>query len=95
MNTLDEVGYVYELAKELMEEREKDYKGSWREEGLGSAVHSAYKKGSQMRTMFESGRWKENIERFKEDTLDGINYFVFVFRHLEKFEECQKQIDGP
>jgi len=96
LKTLDEVRYIYEKAMALMEEREKDYEGSWREEGLGSSVHSAYKKGSQMRTMFESSRWKENIDRFKEDCLDGINYFVFCYRHLERLEEgCQKQTDGP
>lgn len=85
--TIDEVGYVYERAKELMDEREKDYEGSWREEGLRCAVASAYKKGSQIRTMFENGRYKENIPRTKEDCLDGINYFVFCYRHLEKEEE--------
>lgn len=87
MNTLEEVGYIYEKAKKLMGEREKDYQGSWREEGLGSAIHSAYKKGSQMKTMFESGRWKENMERIMEDCLDGINYYVFCFRHLDNFLE--------
>lgn len=87
MKTTDEVGYIYEKAKELMDEREKDYEGSWREEGLGSAVQAVYKKGSQIRTMFENGRCKENIPRTKEDCLDGINYFVFCYRFLDKEKE--------
>ena len=82
----DELGYVYEKAKELMNERERDYEGSWREEGLECAVASAYKKGSQIRTMFENGRWKDNIPRTKEDCLDGMNYFAFCFRHLDLIE---------
>jgi len=90
LKTVEETGYIYERAKALMEEREKDYQGSWREEGLGSAVHSAYKKGSQMRTMFEGGRWKENIPRMMEDCLDGINYFVFCYSHLDKQIEKEK-----
>jgi len=93
LNTLEEVGYIYDKAKALMEERERDYQGSWREEGLGSAIHSAYKKGSQMRVMFESGRWKENIGRIMEDCLDGINYFIFCYRHLDRSLEDKK--DGP
>jgi hypothetical protein len=91
MKTTEEVGYIYELAKSLMDEREKDYQGSWREEGLGSAVHSAYKKGSQMRVMFESGRWRENMDRIKEDCLDGINYFVFCYRCLDKLLEKEEK----
>jgi len=87
LKTVEEVSYIYEKAKALMEEREKDYQGSWREEGLGSAVHSAYKKGSQMRTMFENGRFLENVARTKEDCLDGINYFVFCYRHLDNLEK--------
>ena len=91
MKTTEEVGYVYEEAKKLMDEREKDYQGSWREEGLGCAVASAYKKGSQIRTMYENGRYKENIPRTKEDCLDGINYFVFGYHHLEKEEKKEKK----
>lgn len=83
MRTVEECGYIYEKAKELMNERELDYEGSWREEGLGCAVASGYKKSSQIRTMFENGRWKENIPRTKEDLLDQINYDVLAYRLIE------------
>lgn len=83
MKTTDEIGYVYEKARKLMDEREKDYEGSWREEGLKCAVASAYKKGSQIKTMFENGRYRENISRTKEDCLDGMNYYAFCYRLLE------------
>lgn len=85
--TTDETGYIYEKAKGLMDEREKDYQGSWREEGLGCAVSSAYKKGSQIRTMFENGRFRENIPRTQEDCLDAINYYVFCYRFLDLMKE--------
>jgi hypothetical protein len=87
MNTMDEVAWIYDEAKALMVEREKDYQGSWRDEGMGSAIHAAFKKGSQMKTMFESGRWRENIDRVMEDTLDGINYFVFCYHFLDRFKK--------
>ena len=87
MSTLDEVSYIYQEAKELMAEREKDYQGSWREEGMGCAVSSAFKKGSQIKTMFENGRWKENVDRYKEDCLDAINYYVFIKRFIDKEEK--------
>lgn len=90
MKTVEEVGYIYELAKELMDEREKDYEGSWREEGLGCMVASNYKKSSQIRTMFENGRWKENISRIKEDILDEINYGVLSYRLIEIMEDEAK-----
>ena len=83
MKTVEEISYIYEKAKELMDERDKEYQGSWREEGLSCAVASAYKKGSQMRTMYENGSYRENIPKTKEDCLDGINYFVFCYRHLD------------
>lgn len=90
MKTVEEVGYIYELAKELMDEREKDYEGSWREEGLGCMISSNYKKSSQIRTMFENGRWKENISRIKEDILDEINYGVLSYRLIEIMEDEAK-----
>lgn len=89
MKTMEEVGFIYDRARALMEEREKDYQGSWREEGMGSAVHAAFKKGSQMKTMFESGRWRENVDRVMEDALDGINYFVFCYFFLSRFKKEQ------
>lgn len=89
-STLDEVSYIYEDAKSLMGEREKDYEGSWREEGLASAISSAFKKGSQLKTMFLNGRYKENGSRTREDCLDGINYFVFAIRHMDLEKEENK-----
>ena len=83
MKTVDEIGYVYGRAKELMDEREKDYEGSWREEGLQCAVASAFKKASQLRVMFNNGRYRENIVRTKEDLLDQINYAVLAYRLVE------------
>ena len=86
MRTVEEVEYIYKLAKELMEKRDEEYQGSWREEGLSCAMASAFKKGSQMRTMYENGSWKTNLPKTKEDCLDGINYFIFCYRHIDLFE---------
>ena len=87
MGTVEEVGHVYELAKELMEEREKDYEGSWKGEGLSCIVSSLYKKASQIRTMSENGRMLGNTKRAKEDLLDNINYAVLCYRLLERGEK--------
>ena len=81
--TIETVGYVYDRAKELMEEREKDYEGSWRDEGLGCMVGSLYKKASQIKVMLENGRLKENKTRAKEDILDIVNYGVLCYGLLE------------
>jgi len=86
MPTLEMVGHVYEEAKKLMEEREQDYNDSWLQEGLTSMVGSQFKKASQIKTMFENGRWKGNITRFKEDILDQINYCVFMYKLVEMDE---------
>lgn len=95
MKTVKEVGHIYELAKELMGEREKDYEGSWREEGLGCMVGSLYKKASQIRVMNGNGRMWENIERTKEDLLDSVNYSVLCYRLLEREEErCEECLKG-
>jgi hypothetical protein len=85
--TIDEVEYIYDQAKNLMDEREKDYEGSWRDEGLGCAVGACYKKASQLKVMFNNGRYKENISRTKEDLLDQINYAVLTYRLIELEEE--------
>jgi len=90
MGTLDEVGYVYEEAKELMAEREKDYNDSWKDEGLGAMIHSGYKKANQIKVMYENGRFKENAARAKEDILDTINYWVFVYK-LREMEEGESK----
>ncbi|KKN14201.1 hypothetical protein LCGC14_0998730 [marine sediment metagenome] len=82
VSSIDELGYIYDAAKTLMNEREKDYEGSWRDEGLGSAVGALYKKGSQVKTMYENGRLIENLPRSKEDCLDLMNYSAMVFRFL-------------
>ena len=87
MKTTEECGYVYEKAKELMDEREKDYEGSWKEEGLACMVASLYKKASQIRVMLENGRLKENRTRAKEDMLDIINYGVLSYRLIELGEK--------
>ena len=87
LRTADEIGYVYELAKALMDVRERDYEGSWREEGLGCMIASNYKKSSQIRTMFENGRYRENLARIKEDLLDEINYGVLSYRLIDLMEE--------
>ena len=86
MGTLEECGYVYEKAMELMEEREKDYNNSWRDEGLGCMISSAYKKANQLKVMWENGRFRENGARTKEDILDMINYGVFCYRLKEREE---------
>lgn len=83
MKTLEECGYVYEEAKKLMEEREKDYEGSWRREGLSASVSSLFKKASQIDTMFRNGRLLENPDRAREDLKDLINYCVFAHRHID------------
>ena len=90
MRTVDEVRHIYEKAKELMDEREKDYNNSWVDEGLACMVGSLYKKASQIRVMFESGRFRENGERTKEDILDLINYAVFTYRLIEREEEVSR-----
>lgn len=87
MKTTEECNYIYEKARELMDEREKDYEGSWREEGLDCMIGSLYKKGSQLRTMLSNGRLRENTKRTKEDILDNINYGILAYRHLELEEE--------
>lgn len=87
MKTVEEVGYIYELAKELMDVREGDYEGSWRDEGLTCMVGSLYKKASQIKVMLENGRLKENGTRAKEDVLDIINYGVLCYRLLEEEEK--------
>jgi hypothetical protein len=83
VKTTAECGYIYEAAKTLMDEREKDYEGSWRREGLPSAVSSAFKKTSQIQQMFQNGRLLQNKDRAREDILDGINYLVFAYRHID------------
>ena len=89
MKTIEECGYIYELAKNLMDKREKDYEGSWRTEGLGCMVASLKKKGSQAQVMVDNGRVFENPRRSKEDLLDAINYAVFSYRLLEMDENCK------
>jgi len=79
----DELDYVYEAAKDLMDKRELDYEGSWRDEGIDSAIGAVYKKGSQLRTMHGNGRLFSNIPRSKEDCLDLINYAAFTYRFLD------------
>ena len=88
MKTTDEIGYVYELAKALMDEREKDYEGSWREEGLRTMVGSLFRKASGTKTRFENGRWKEDFGKTKEDLLDEINYCVLSYKLLEEEEHA-------
>lgn len=91
--TLEETNHVYEAAKELMSEREKDYEGSWRREGIGSAAASGFKKASQIDTMYKNGRIWENPIRSKEDALDLINYGVFIYRFIElgpDGHDCEK-----
>ena len=41
MSTVEETKYVYELAKDLMAEREKDYKGSYKEEAQSKGIDLA------------------------------------------------------
>jgi len=72
-----------------MQEREKDYEGSWRTEGLSCMVASLKKKGSQAQVMVDNGRIFENPKRSKEDLLDAINYAVFSYRLLEMDENCK------
>ena len=88
--TIEETRHIYEKAMALMDEREKDYECSWREEGLDCMIGSLYKKGSQLRTMLGNGRLRENTKRTKEDILDNINYGILAYRHLE-LEEMEEQ----
>jgi hypothetical protein len=81
--TVDELSYIYDLARDLMGAREGDYEGSWKREGINSAVASAYKKASQIETMFRNNRLFENPQRSKEDCLDGINYLIFTYRFID------------
>ncbi len=90
MDTLSEIGYIYKRAQKLMQEREQDYKGSWRTEGLSCMIGSLKKKGSQAQVMLESGRTYENVERSKEDLLDAINYAALAYRLLEMDGNCKE-----
>lgn len=81
--TVDEVGYIYDLARDLMGSREGDYEGSWKREGISSAIASMFKKSSQLDTMYRNGRLFDNPPRSKEDCLDGINYYVFCYRFID------------
>jgi len=90
LETAKEVGHIYGLARELMETREKDYEGSWRDEGLVCMVASSYKKASQIKVMVENGRWKENTPRVKEDLLDMMNYGALAYRLVELMEKMNK-----
>lgn len=90
VKTIEECGYIYEDAKALMDEREKDYEGSWREEGLDSAIDALHKKGNQLKVMFRNGRFFDNHKRSREDLLDDINYAVFAIRHLDIMNGVKK-----
>ncbi len=94
MDTLSETAYIYVKAQKLMQEREKDYEGSWRTEGLSCMVASLKKKGSQAQIMVDNGRIFENPKRSKEDLLDAINYAVFSYRLLEMDENCKVCLKG-
>lgn len=81
--TSTEVSGVFKQALNLIDNREKDYQGSWKDEGLHAMVDSAYRKANYNRMRFENGRWKDDIAKTKEDLLDAINYSAFAYRLLE------------
>lgn len=83
MGTVDEVSGIYDLARELLGERDKDYEGSWKDEGLDCMLGSLFRKASQLKVMLGNGRLKENKEKSKEDLLDCINYAVLSYVLLE------------
>ncbi len=83
ISTIEECGYIYLEAQKLMTEREKDYEGSWRREGLSAAVSSLFKKASQIDVMFRNGRLLENPDRSREDLKDLINYCIFAHRFID------------
>lgn len=86
MGTLDEVGYVYERAKELMGKREKDYGDTWKREGIRTMVGSLFRKASGTKYRFDNGVFKKNIPKTKEDLLDEMNYCALCYKLLEEEE---------
>ncbi len=83
MGTLEEVSYVYEKAKELMRERELDYEGSWKREGLGCMAASMYRKASGLEIAFKNGNWRLRAEKTREDIRDLMNYCALVHRLVD------------
>ena len=83
MGTCDEVRYVYEAAQRLLRERELDYEGSWKREGLGCMAASLYRKASGLEVAFRNGNWATRPIKTKEDLLDLMNYCALVYRLTE------------
>lgn len=86
MGTLDEVGHVYEKAKEVMRSREEDYGDTWRREGIRTMVGSLFRKASGTKYRFDNGVFKKNIPKTKEDLLDEMNYCALCYKLLEEEE---------
>jgi len=86
VGTCDEVRYVYEAAQRLLRERELDYEGSWKREGLGCMAASLYRKASGLEVAFRNGNWATRPIKTKEDLLDLMNYCALVYR-LTELEE--------
>ena len=83
MGTCDEVRYIYEAAQKLLRERELDYEGSWKREGLGCMAASLYRKASGLEVAFRNGNWATRQIKTKEDLLDLMNYCALVYRLTE------------
>jgi hypothetical protein len=83
VGTCDEVKYVYDAAQRLLRERELDYEGSWKREGLGCMAASLYRKASGLEVAFRNGNWATRPVKTKEDLLDLMNYCALVYRLTE------------
>ena len=86
MKASEEVGYVFEEAKALLDRQEPTYGDSWKQSGKGVCVPQVFRKANYMRVQYDNDRVTN--EKFLEDLLDEMNWCAFSY-HLIK-EEMKK-----
>ena len=79
MTALEEVGYVFEEAKKLLDIQEPNYGDSWKQNGLSVCMPQVFCKANYIRVQHESGR--ATTEKTREDLLDLMNWCAFSY-HL-------------
>ena len=85
MTTSEEVTYVYDLAKQLLDEMEPVYGDSWKQVGFETCFEQIPRKSTYLKVQHESGNC--NVEKMKKDLLDLLNWCAIVYTLVEKGEQ--------